>query len=106
MTKVKIEPGVCGFTAIVTAQLNDDEECDITVDTKCPTINKMIEELGTTFDGMEVCLTKPGQNIFYEFAKNNYPVHAACPMINGILKCIEAESGLALKKDAGIYFMD
>lgn len=106
MTKVRIEPGICGFVAQVTAELNDDEECEVTVTSGCQSVQKMMEALGDTFDPMEVCLTKPGQNIFYEYAGKSFPVHAACPVINGILKCIEAEASLALKKDSGIYFIE
>ncbi len=106
MTKVEINPGVCGFIATVTAELNDDEECLVTVDSACAAITAMMEDLGDTFDGIEVCLKKPGQTLFHDYAKDHFPVHAACPVINGILKCIEAESSLALKKDAYIKFLE
>lgn len=105
MTEVRIEPGICGFTALVTAELNDDDECMVTVKTGCTAVQKMMEALGDTFDPMEECLTRPGTNSFYEYAGANFPVHAACPVINGILKCMEAESNLALPKDAGIFFV-
>lgn len=106
MTKVEVNPGVCGFVANVTADLNDDEECIVTVNSGCAAVTAMMEELGDTFDGIEVCLKKPGQNVFYDYAAEHFPGHAACPVINGIVKCIEAESSLALKADAYIKFID
>ena len=106
MTRVKIEPGICGFTTMVTADTNDDEEVVLRVGSGCASIQQMMTELGNTFDPIEVCLAKPGTGIFYEFAQANFPVHAACPVINGILKCIEAEAMLALKKDASITFLE
>jgi len=68
-------------------------------------ITNMMEELGDTFDGLDVCLKAPGQNVFYEYSASHFPAHAACPAINGILKCIEAKNNLALKKDAYIKFI-
>ena len=43
MTKVKIDPGPCGFKAVVTAQMNDDELCDVKVGCGCEAIQKMME---------------------------------------------------------------
>ena len=62
--------------------------------------------LGDTFDAYEVCLVKPGEGPFFEYAKTNFPVHAGCPILAGITKCIEAEQQLALKKDASIEFIE
>ncbi len=106
MTKVKIEPGVCGFTTIVTADTNEDEEVVLKVSSGCESVKKMMEELGDTFDPIGLCLAKPGTGEFYEYAQEHFPVHAACPVINGILKCVEAEGQLALKKDVSITFLD
>lgn len=106
MTKVKIEPGICGFTTIVTADTNEDEETVLKVSSGCESVKKMMEELGDTFDPIELCLAKPGTGVFYEYAQENFPVHAACPVINGILKCVEAEGQMALKRDVSITFLD
>ena len=106
MTKVKIEPGVCGFTTIVKAVSDPEDETDLTVHVAsgCPSIRSMMEELGESFDAYEVCLQKPGVGPFYDYAKAHFPVHVSCPVINGILKCMEVEARLALKKDASIVF--
>ena len=64
----------------------------------------MMAELGTTLDAFEVCLVKPGRGPLFKYAAEKFPVHAGCPVIAGITKCIEAECSLALKKDSGIYF--
>ena len=104
MTKVKINPGVCGFITSVTAESEDGEEAIVKVASGCESIRKMMEDLGDTFDPIEVCLTKPGMDVFYDYAREHFPVHAACPVINGILKCIEAECRLALPADASITF--
>lgn len=106
MTKVKIEPGICGFTTMITADTNEDEEVALKVSTGCESVKKMMVELGDTYDAIELCLAKPGSGVFYDYARDHFPVHAACPVINGILKCVEAEGQLALKRDASITFLD
>lgn len=106
MTKVKIEPGVCGFTTLVTAEAQEDDEIKLHVATGCEAVRKMVEEVGDVVDAFEVCLKKPGAGPFYEYAAANFPAHAACPVIAGITKAIEAENGLALKKNASITFVE
>jgi hypothetical protein len=105
MTKVKVQPGPCGFTAVITADTTEDENVKVTVTTGCPSVTKMMKALGDTFDPMEVCLCKPGTDLFHAYASENFPVHAACPSIISILKCIEAEAGLALKANVSIEFI-
>lgn len=106
MTKVMIEPGVCGFVTKVSADSEDQMEVRVQVSTGCEAVQKMMAELGDTFDAYELCLTKPGTGPLYAYAGERFPVHAACPVINGILKCVEEECRLALKKDASIRFVE
>lgn len=105
MTKVKIEPGPCGFTTLVRAELTEDEEICVHVASGCESVRAMMEELGDTFDAYAVCLSKPGENAFYRYAAEHFPVHAGCPILAGITKCIEAESRLALPRDVSITFV-
>ena len=105
MTTVQVDPGVCGFTTNVEAVSEDQEEVKITVKTGCESVRKMMEELGDTFDAFELCLTRPGQGPLFEYAGEHFPIHAACPVIAGIIKCAEVECKLALTKDAQIKFI-
>ena len=108
MTKVKIEPGICGFTTTVRATADEDDENELTVHVAsgCPSIKAMMEALGEEFDAYEVCLRKPGEGPFFEYAQKHFPVHVSCPVINGIIKCMEVETHLALKRDASIVFVE
>jgi len=108
MTKVNIEPGICGFTTVVTAELDEDDEQTVTVKvySGCQSVKNMMAELGDTFDSYEVCLAKPGKGPFFAYASEKFPVNAGCPIICGITKCVEAESHLALKKEVKIEFVD
>ena len=106
MTRVKIEPGICGFAATVTAESEDQMEVTLRLEGGCEAVQKMMQELGSTFDAYELCMTRPGSGPLYEYALAHFPVHAACPVIAGITKCAEAECRLALKKDASIVFLE
>ena len=106
MTKVSIDPGICGFKTTVTAHSEDQQEVEIKVSSGCHSVMNMMKELGSTFDAYELCLVKPGCGPIFEYASEHFPVHPACPVIAGILKCAEAECKLALKKDVEIKFID
>lgn len=104
MTKVKINPGVCGFITSVTAESEDGMEVTVQVKSGCKAVMQMMSELGDTFDSFDVCLKKPGENEFYQYASKNFPGHAACPIVAGITKAIEAECKLALPRESSITF--
>lgn len=106
MTKVLIDPGVCGFITSVEAHSDDQMTVEVTVKSGCDSIRAMMDELGSTFDAYEICLKKPGDGAFFDYTKEHFPVHAACPVLSGIIKCMEVECRLALKKDVSIKFED
>jgi len=99
MTTVKINPGICGFVTKVVAESEDKEEVKINVATGCEAVKNMMKSLGDTFDAYELCLVKPGKGDLYDYASENFPVHAGCPIISGIIKCAEVECGLALQRN-------
>lgn len=107
MTRVKIEAGICGLNTKVEAEADDDGGVTVKIYSACKSIQAMAGELGEEFDPYEICFQKPGLGPFYEYAREKTPpLHAACPVISGIIKCVEAECGLALKKNASIEFID
>ena len=104
MKKVKINPGVCGLLTTVQAESEDGMEVTLKVASACESVRNMMQELGDTHDAFALCLTQPGKNSMYGYAAQHFPVHAACPAIAGIIKCAEAECGLALPRNAEIVF--
>lgn len=102
MTKVKIEPGICGLTAYVTAESEDGMDVTVTVESPC----KGVAGLSGEYDAYEICFAKPGANPMYEYAAEHFPSHGGCAVIAGIIKCVEAECHLALKKDVSITFVE
>lgn len=106
MTKVKVEPGPCNFATEITASMNEDDQVNVKVVSGCKSVMEMMGALGDEFDPYEVCLVKPGGGPLIAFASEHFPLHAACPVLNGITKCIEVEAGLALPHDVMIQFVD
>ena len=106
MTKVEVYPGPCRFLAKIEAEGSGKKSCSVRVESQCPNITKMMEDLGPEFAPFKLVFNKPGQGPLYDYAAEHFPPHAGCPVINGIIKCVEAESGLALKSEAYIRFVD
>ena len=106
MTKVKVEPGICGLTAVITADSEDGMEAEVHVETRCKMIREMADGLGETLNAYELLMPSPGQERCLPAITAKYPTHASCPVLAGLLKCVEAECGLALKKDASITFIE
>lgn len=107
MTKVIIDPGVCGLPTRVSAITDEDQqEVTLEVVSGCEAVRRMFDALGNTFDAFELCLGKPGTGELYQYAAEHFPGHCSCPVIARIIKCAEAECGLALKKDASIHFVE
>ena len=105
MTKLKVEPGICGMEAIITADSEDGMECEISVETQCKMIRKLFEGIGGSVNAYEICMPRGEEEKFAAALIRQYPTHAACPMISALIKCVEAECGLALKKDVSFRFV-
>ena len=105
MTKVAVNPGVCGFVTAVEAVSEDGMEVKVKVSSGCKSVMEMLGTLGDTFDSFEMCLVQPGKGPLYEYASENFPAHCACPVLAGITKAAEAECKLALPRDASITFL-
>lgn len=106
MTKVTIDPGICGLKTKVEASSEDGMSVKVHVASGCPSVNQMLVDLGEEFDAYEICLSKPGDNDLYRYAAQHFPGHACCPVIAGIIKCMEVECKLALPKTVTISFDD
>ena len=91
---------------LVTADSEDGETVRLNLESNCGAVQKMLSVLGDEFDVFDVCMIKPGEGPFYEYAAENFPGHGGCPVCAGIAKCIEAECHMALKKDVSIRFVE
>jgi hypothetical protein len=107
MTRAEIDPGICGQIGRVAARVQEDgQHVRIDTETGCPHIRGLMDEVGPVVDGWGLCFNTPGAGPLYGAAPAHLPPHGGCPVLAGIIKCVEAECGLALKKDAGLRFLE
>ena len=102
MKILRVMPGVCGLETVLTAESEDGSEVTLKAESACGAVRKLIESLEQPLDAYEVCFIKPGEGPVYEAA--SCLSHAACPIPSAIIKCLEAECGLALPKDVSMKF--
>jgi len=101
MTKVVVDSGACGFTTVIHAEKAPDRSVDISVESGCAMVQKMAAEI--TRLGRRDALTGMLNNPVY-LAAGRHLKHPACPVPAAVLKALEVEAGLNVKKDATIVF--
>jgi hypothetical protein len=102
MTKVKVKCGACGFSAMVTAAKGPDKKIAVSVQSDC----EMAKKLGEDIASLDAAAYFAGflNNPVYKSAARHLR-HVTCPLPGGILKAIEVEAGLNVKKDSSIEFV-
>jgi hypothetical protein len=99
VTEAKIEPGVCGFTTTVKAEMRGSE-CFLTIESDCTAIQKLAEHLQKVDPVEEISFRRSVPRILQ--AGMELCPHAACPVPVGIVKAVEVEAKLALPADVRI----
>ncbi len=102
--KVTVNPGPCKLTTVIIAEMNDDDEITLSIESDCGSYKKMNEELQEmTFDAYSEIFTPFGTSRLAEIYKK-YVKHATCPVLSAILKAVGAEANLALPTNVTFEF--
>ena len=101
MTKVVVKAGACGFTSVIRADKGRERSVDIAVESGCAMVQKMAAEIASL--GRRDALLGILSNPVY-LAAGRHLKHPACPVPAAVLKALEVEAGLNVKKDATIVF--
>ena len=89
------------MTSKITAATSEDMmSVTVTIESDCPMVRKMSP---ITVNPYETVPAKFVESPIYE-AASQCIAHGACPVPCAIVKCIEVEGGLALKKPVSIEF--
>jgi len=101
MTKVVVQAGACGFTSVIRAEKAPGRSVDIIVESGCAMVQKMAAEIASLRgrDALTALLNNP-----VYLAAGRHLKHAACPVPAAVLKALEVEAGLNVRKDAMIVF--
>lgn len=102
MTRVKVEAGACGFTAVVQVEKVDGQTIRVSIHSDCQQLTAMNPDLAEVHWRRGVFCRMTDSLVYHSASRHIH--HAACPVPAAILKAIEAEVGLALAKDASIHF--
>ncbi|MCL4407317.1 MAG: hypothetical protein M1542_03880 [Thermotogae bacterium] len=102
MTKVVVDPGICGFSITIQATSEDMQHVRLKISTECPNIKEVIGEIEAhEFDAFKEVFVKLDKSDTYTILTPHIP-HPMCLIYAGILKAIETETDLALPKDCHI----
>ncbi|MBA7659946.1 hypothetical protein ES703_67942 [subsurface metagenome] len=102
MTKVIVDPGICGFPATIEVTATSDHTARVTITSDCEKAVKA-GELLKEVDWFSL-LRKQGETYpAYQDAVLDMK-HISCPIPVAILKAVEAELGFALPKDVSFHF--
>ncbi len=102
MTKVRIDPGVCGFPTDVKISKKSGKVYSVSVVSECEMVQKLGEEISELdfSDAFKKILDNP------VYRKGSICLkHVSCPVPSGILKALEVEAGLAVPRGVRIEFI-
>jgi hypothetical protein len=97
MTKLIVDPGACGFTCEVEVQKIGKYQVTVNVKSQCKQIKKLAENVNE-IDFLEISRGPYGQNYISQSAAR-CKLHPSCTIPCALIKAIEAELGMAVKKD-------
>jgi hypothetical protein len=100
MTRVHVNPGVCGFITEIVVTSEDGQMAELDIRTECPNLKPFAEALKSV-DAYTECFGKICDSSIYRAAQQ-YCKHPACPVPCAVLKAVEAACGLALPRDVTI----
>jgi hypothetical protein len=104
MIIAQVEPGICGFSALIRVSKADRRSIKINIESDCEHIKALADQLQTL--GMRDVLKTPiNKNPVYEAAGSCH-LHASCAVPCGVIKASEIALGLALVKEVKINFQD
>ncbi len=101
-TVCNVNAGVCGLKTKIIATASDDMmTVNVRIESECPMVSKMDPLEG--INPYEAIATPFTESEIYKKAAGCLK-HTACPVPCGIVKAVEAESGMGLKRPVSIEF--
>jgi hypothetical protein len=101
VTKVTVDPGICGFVTTVEVDRITKQKVKVVINSDCENAARL-GALLTKIDNWTVFKQHQDCEIYQE--ASNCQLHIACPIPIAVLKAIEVETELALPRDVSIRF--
>jgi hypothetical protein len=102
MTTIKVDPGACGFICKIEVKGTGRFEATVTLASGCKQIKRLAQEV-TSVNFMTIAKGRYGENPISQAAAEA-GLHPSCPIPFSLIKAVEAELGMALKKPVSITF--
>ena len=101
MTRVSIDPGICGFPTTVEIEKTGKRKFRVILTTECEKLGQLASQIETL--NLADAFKQAKDSRLYS-AVADCQLHPACPMPIGIIKALEVEAGIALARDVEIHF--
>jgi hypothetical protein len=102
MTKMTVNPGACGFICLIQVEQGKKYKAVARLQSQCKQVSRFAEEIGEV-DFMEIMRALVGQNKVVQAAAV-CKLHQSCVIPMAVIKAVEAELGLAVKKNITIKY--
>jgi len=102
VTKVRVNAGACGYTAVIKVQALDRKKIHINIITACSMLQSLNEELGV-IDWTKGVFDRFCDSVIYKTAHEKLK-HTDCPVPMAIIKAIQVELKGAVPKDVSLKF--
>ncbi len=100
MIKVCVDPGACGFVCVIEVRRTGKYKAAVRLQSPCKQIVALAAEI-IEVDFLDIMRGAFGQNqIFLSGARCK--LHSSCPIPTALVKAVEAELGMAVKKNVTI----
>jgi len=97
-----IDPGICGFKTVVTAETEDGRNVTFNFNSECETIKKLGEQINAISPVDAIMTLGPGENPMLLAARKLLQTAGccdACVVPAGAVKIMHVVSGMAIPKD-------
>lgn len=101
MVEVEVIAGICGFKTHIRVEDKKGYKASCIIESECPNHKKVAKIIEKETINVMNELFKKGESQVLNACQGNIP-HVSCPVPAGILKALEAGTGLALSGDAKI----
>jgi len=101
LTRVHIDPGICGFPAIIEIKTVGKRQYSVKLTTECEKLAQLSDQIETL--NLRDAFKQAKDSKLYSVVADCL-LHPACPMPVAIIKALEVEAGIALARDVVIRF--
>jgi uncharacterized protein DUF6951 len=102
ITRIITEPGACGFTCKIEVKGTGRYEATVTLQSECKQIKRFAQEVSSV-DFMAVVGGRYAEDPISQ-AASRCGLHPSCPIPCSLIKAVEVELGMAVKKNVCITF--